>query len=126
MDVGIDGVDLNVQRVDVDSLDAQGAGAFLAHGVHLAPAELEEAQDRGASLLHNPRSNMNNDVGYAPTHAFRRAALGTDGMDGDVLAEARVAFLKLREAGRDPEGSQNLRLDIPPLPGRVPESQDRK
>jgi TolB-like protein/DNA-binding winged helix-turn-helix (wHTH) protein len=32
----------------------------------------------------------------------------------------------LREAGRDPEGSQNLRLDIPPLPGRVPESQDRK
>jgi hypothetical protein len=32
----------------------------------------------------------------------------------------------LREAGRDPEGRQNLRLDIPPLPGRAPESQDRK
>jgi len=75
--------------------------SLLAHGVHLEPAELEEAQDRGAWLIHNPRSNMNNDVGYAPTYAFRRAALGTDGMDGDVLAEARVAYLKLREAGRD-------------------------
>jgi cytosine/adenosine deaminase-related metal-dependent hydrolase len=74
--------------------------AILAHGVHLEPAELKEAQARGAWLAHNPRSNMNNDVGHAPTEAFRQAALGTDGMDGDVLAEARVAFLRMREAGR--------------------------
>ncbi len=83
---------------------------LLAHGVHLEPAELEEAQDRGAWLLHNPRSNMNNDVGYAPTHAFRRAALGTDGMDEDVLAEARVAFLELQEAGRDDAFETALRF----------------
>ena len=44
---------------------------------------------------------MNNAVGYAPTAAFKRAALGTDGLDSDMLAEARVAFLKLRDAGRD-------------------------
>ena len=43
---------------------------------------------------------MNNAVGYAPTAALRRAALGTDGMDGDMLAEARAAYLKMREAGR--------------------------
>jgi putative selenium metabolism protein SsnA len=83
---------------------------LLAHGVHLEPAELEEAQDRGAWLIHNPRSNMNNDVGYAPTHAFRRGALGTDGMDGDVLAEARVAFLKRQEAGRDDAFEAALRF----------------
>jgi cytosine/adenosine deaminase-related metal-dependent hydrolase len=43
---------------------------------------------------------MNNAVGYAPTAAFERAALGTDGLDSDLLAEARVAFLKMRDAGR--------------------------
>jgi cytosine/adenosine deaminase-related metal-dependent hydrolase len=43
---------------------------------------------------------MNNAVGHAPTVAFRRAALGTDGLDEDMLAEARVAFLKMRDAGR--------------------------
>ncbi len=31
---------------------------------------------------------------------MRRAALGTDGMDEDMMAEARAAFLKMREAGR--------------------------
>ena len=43
---------------------------------------------------------MNNAVGHARTEAFRRAALGTDGMDEDMLAEARAAFLRMREAGR--------------------------
>jgi cytosine/adenosine deaminase-related metal-dependent hydrolase len=43
---------------------------------------------------------MNNAVGYAPTAAFKRVALGTDGLDADMLAEARVAFLKMRDAGR--------------------------
>ena len=43
---------------------------------------------------------MNNAVGHAPTAAFRRAALGTDGLDDDMLAEARAAFLKMRDAGR--------------------------
>ena len=77
-----------------------GPGTMLVHGVHLTAAELREAQDAGAWLVHCPRSNMNNAVGQAPTTAFRRAALGTDGLDQDMLAEARVAFLKMREAGR--------------------------
>ena len=45
---------------------------------------------------------MNNAVGHAPTAAFRRAALGTDGLDEDMLAEARAAFLKMRDSGRAP------------------------
>jgi cytosine/adenosine deaminase-related metal-dependent hydrolase len=32
--------------------------------------------------------------------AFRRAALGTDGLDEDMLAEARAAYLKMRDTGR--------------------------
>ena len=78
-----------------------GPRSLLAHAVHLTPEELAQAQDAGAWLLHNPRSNMNNAVGAAATRHFRRAALGTDGMDQDLLAEARAAFLKMREAGRD-------------------------
>ncbi len=77
-----------------------GPGAILVHAVHLSDRELAEAQDAGAWIVHCPRSNMNNAVGHAPTAAFRRAALGTDGMDEDVLAEARAAFLGMRDAGR--------------------------
>ncbi len=78
-----------------------GRGALLAHCVHLDAEELRQAQDAGAWLVHCPRSNMNNAVGRAPTAGFRRAALGTDGLDEDVLAEARAAFLGMRDAGRD-------------------------
>lgn len=78
-----------------------GARALLVHGVHLTEAELGQAQDAGAWLVHCPRSNMNNGVGSAHTAAFRRAALGTDGLDQDMLAEARAAFLGMRQAGRD-------------------------
>ena len=53
---------------------------------------------------------MNNAVGYAPTAALRRAALGTDGMDEDMLAEARAAFLKMRDAGRDDAAAATLQL----------------
>ena len=73
---------------------------LLVHGVHLSGPELLEAQGAGAWIVHCPRSNMNNAVGHAPTVAFRRAALGTDGLDEDMLAEARAAFLRMRDAGR--------------------------
>jgi putative selenium metabolism protein SsnA len=76
------------------------ARTLFAHCVHLSAEEVHAAHGRGAWIAHNPRSNMNNAVGYAPTGALRRAALGTDGIDGDMLAEARAAYLKMRESGR--------------------------
>jgi putative selenium metabolism protein SsnA len=78
-----------------------GRKTLLVHGVRLSCAELLEAQAAGAWLVHCARSNMNNAVGHAPTVAFHRAALGTDGLDQDMLAEARVAFLRMRDAGQD-------------------------
>ena len=87
-----------LQRLDAHGLLA--ARALLAHCVHLTEAEVAEAHARGCWVAHNPRSNMNNAVGHAPTSAFKRAALGTDGMDGDMLAEARAAYLRMRDAGR--------------------------
>lgn len=91
------GVDL-VRRLDAHGLLV--ARPLLAHCVHLTEVEVAEVHVRGCWIAHNPRSNMNNNVGHAPTAALKRAALGTDGMDGDMLAEARAAFLKMRDAGR--------------------------
>jgi putative selenium metabolism protein SsnA len=87
-----------------------GARTLLAHCVHLEPAEVAEAHVRGGWIAHNPRSNMNNAVGQAPTESLRRAALGTDGIDEDMLAEARAAFLKMRDAGRADAAPATLQL----------------
>jgi cytosine/adenosine deaminase-related metal-dependent hydrolase len=86
------------------------ARTLLAHCVHLSGAEIEAAHARGAWIAHNPRSNQNNAVGYAPTAAVRRGALGTDGIDEDMLAEARAGFLHMREAGRPDADDAILQL----------------
>jgi len=67
---------------------------LIIHGVHLP-------DDHGLSgtMVHNPRSNMNNGVGYAnPSRFTNPVALGTDGIGCDMLDEFRVAFVKAREA----------------------------
>lgn len=66
---------------------------LLIHGVHLP-------DDHGlaGTIVHNPRSNMNNGVGYSRPWRFDQpVALGTDGIGSDMLDEFRVAFVKSRE-----------------------------
>ncbi|MFT7597326.1 MAG: cytosine/adenosine deaminase-related metal-dependent hydrolase [Acidimicrobiales bacterium] len=66
---------------------------LLVHGVHLP-----DGVDFAGTLVHNPRSNMNNGVGYAdPPRLNMPVALGTDGIGADMLDEFRVAFVKRRE-----------------------------
>lgn len=71
---------------------------LLVHGVNL-PDRLEMA----GTIAHNPRSNMNNNVGYAHPTRFETdrsnstVVLGTDGIGADMLEEFRLAFVKLRE-----------------------------
>ncbi|MFI5119577.1 MAG: amidohydrolase family protein [Thermoanaerobaculia bacterium] len=78
---------------------ALGPKTILAHGVHLTVAERRRAEEAGAWIVHNPRSNLQNSVGYAdPRTLGPRVALGTDGMDADLFMEARVAHLRAREA----------------------------
>lgn len=73
--------------------------SILAHCVHLTPREFKAVRNKKCWLVHNPRSNMNNRVGYAPLHLFgKRVALGTDGFPADMLDEARCAFLKQRDS----------------------------
>lgn len=85
-------------RTVIDRLEAHRVlvpGSILAHCVHLTPAESEIVRRNGCWIVHNPRSNMNNRVGYAQLDLFgKRAALGTDGFPSDMLEEAKFAFYK--------------------------------
>ncbi|MCP5025370.1 MAG: amidohydrolase family protein [Actinomycetia bacterium] len=67
---------------------------LVIHGVNLP-------DDHGlrGTIVHNPRSNMNNSVGYsAPARFTNPVALGTDGIGADMLDEFRLAFARAREA----------------------------
>ena len=65
---------------------------LLVHGVHLA-----DEHGLSGTIVHNPRSNMNNAVGYAHPARFENpVALGTDGIGADMLEEFRLAFVAHR------------------------------
>ncbi len=78
---------------------------LLAHCVHL-PTEHELS----GTILHNPRSNMNNAVGYAnPARFGSRVALGTDGIGANMIESFRLAYVLHRTVdvtvGPDPAWS---------------------
>jgi len=79
--------------------------SLLAHGVDLTPLDLQTIEQRGAWLVHNGRSNMNNGVGRAPVDRFpERSCLGTDGLDSNMWGELRTTFYRGNEPGRGPVG----------------------
>jgi putative selenium metabolism protein SsnA len=69
--------------------------SILAHGVHLNQKELSKVNRSRAWMIHNPRSNMNNRVGYAPLERFgERSALGTDGFPSDMFEESKIGYFR--------------------------------
>lgn len=102
-----------------DTLEAAaGLAADLGVGVHLHVAEGPEDSTAGARLehlarpdwllvhavhldrrlpgtiVHNPRSNLNNAVGYAfPAQRPNAVVLGTDGIGADMPEEVRLAYV---------------------------------
>jgi cytosine/adenosine deaminase-related metal-dependent hydrolase len=119
---GMVGVHAAFTCTDDTLAGAAGLAADLGVGVHIHVAEGRDdatAGERLASLArddwwlvhcvfldrelpgtiaHNPRSNMNNSVGYArPATRPNRIVLGTDGIGADMLEEARLAYVRLRE-----------------------------
>ena len=58
------------------------------------------------TIVHNPRSNMNNSVGYARPKRFKNpVVLGTDGIGADMFEEFRLAYVAGRadDIGFSPE-----------------------
>ena len=85
------------------SLGALVPGSILAHGVQLSTEQVALADAHGCWLVHNPRSNEGNRVGYASALGHgRRVALGTDGWDADMAAE-EAALVRLAAAHHDPD-----------------------
>jgi cytosine/adenosine deaminase-related metal-dependent hydrolase len=65
---------------------------LLSHCVYLQ-------NDHGLSgtILHNPRSNLNNGVGYAKPYRFANpVALGTDGIGANMIEAFRLAYVMHR------------------------------
>jgi cytosine/adenosine deaminase-related metal-dependent hydrolase len=62
---------------------------LLAHAVHLPPAP-----GLPGTIAHNPRSNLNNGVGYArPARFANRVVLGSDGIGAAMLDEFQLAYV---------------------------------
>ncbi len=80
---------------------------LLAHCVHVGdPAAL-----RG-TIAHNPRSNMNNAVGYAaPARFGDRVVLGTDGIGADMLEEFRLAYAASARSRRHRDPRDRVAMD---------------
>jgi putative selenium metabolism protein SsnA len=109
------GIHVHVAEDQADQTDAEGrfhrrvvqrlaeSGALsesdlLAHCVHLEQTEAAIVREAGATVAHNPRSNMNNGVGRARVSLLGdRVALGTDGIGGDMITESQTAYWRARE-----------------------------
>lgn len=121
------GVHIHVAEDAADQADAQaaygmhvverlgragllGPQALLAHCVRVSAEEITEIASCGASVAHNPRSNMHNRVGYSPLpQRGDRVALGTDGIGGDMITESQFAYFRAVEAGAAPDPGWPLR-----------------
>ena len=85
----------------LSKLGALVPGSILAHGVHLNREQVEMAGTLSCWLVHNPRSNEANRVGYADCLQYASAvALGTDGWNCD-MSEEQTALLRLAKLHGD-------------------------
>ncbi len=98
----------------VDRLNKHGllnSKSIYVHGVHLSREEFKKVSKAKTWLIHNPRSNMNNNVGYAPLNLFgQRSALGTDGFPADMFEEVKYGYFRNQESKNKTEFSRLTEL----------------
>jgi putative selenium metabolism protein SsnA len=95
--VAEDAIDAGAVRrlADAGALDER---TLAAHAVHVTSDEAALLAERGVTVAHNPRSNMNNGVGRTPLGLLAgQVALGTDGIGSDMFEEARAGFFRRHE-----------------------------
>lgn len=82
-----------IQRLD--SFGLLNENSLVIHGTHFSSEDGDIVKRTGAMLVHNPTSNANNRVGLTLTGIINdlAAGLGTDGMQANMLAEAREGTL---------------------------------
>ncbi len=86
----------------MDRLDKVGLldeKTLLVHGIYLNEHEIELMNERGCFIAHNPRSNMNNQVGINMNlPKMKNLVMGTDGCGSNMFEECKIAFFKNRDA----------------------------
>lgn len=93
----------NIERYDkrtverLFDLGVLGSDVVLAHCVHVNHDELQLIKGSGATVAHNPMSNMNNAVGVTPVKEMYElgipVCLGNDGFIFDAIENIRTAYL---------------------------------
>ncbi len=85
--------------------------AILVHGVYLGDRDIDIINKHNAYLIHNPRSNMNNSVGYMnKLNRLKNVALGTDGIGSNMFEESKFAYFKSSDAKGSLSPSDILRF----------------
>jgi cytosine/adenosine deaminase-related metal-dependent hydrolase len=106
---GADDVDAKERGYEgpLERLEALGAlpkGSILAHGVTFSEAQVKRVDQLGCWMVHNPRSNHGNKVGYSGNlGASQHVGLGTDGYPSDLAEEREVLYRLGAEHGESRE-----------------------
>ena len=83
-----------------------GEKTIFVHGSYLTPDDMELLKSTGSVLVNNPESNMNNGLKVSPVLEFLKhgvtVGIGTDGMSGHMISQARAMYLHQRTQQRDP------------------------
>jgi len=106
------GIHIHVAEDLADEMDAQERGytsviqrldhfkllskhALIIHGIFITQEDRYTLQRAGCKLIHNPTSNANNQVGSLEAEIIKalHAGLGTDGMQNNMLKEAKEGGL---------------------------------
>ena len=106
------GIHIHVSEDQADEVDARNRGyrsvidrlskfvlinenSLIIHGIHMQPEDVEILMNAGAMLVHNPTSNANNRVGILSAETINQlnSGLGTDGMQANLLKEAKEGTL---------------------------------
>lgn len=106
----------------IDPANPVAARSILAHCTHLSEKDARRISAVVGAIAHNPRSNMNNQVGYAPVGIMTNTAeksgepgpiqLGTDGIGSDMFTELRHAWFKSRDASANLSPRQIIEMLI--------------
>lgn len=90
--------------------------SVFVHGIDLRMNEMKLLANSGAALVMNPRSNLNNAVGFPDVanlkNAGVRLALGNDGFGANLCAEAQTAIGTFSTSAHDSSFGGGLLHDI--------------
>lgn len=79
----------------LDELWLLNEKSIIVHGVYLSDNDISILNERNSFLIHNPRSNMNNGVGYMNNlHRVKNVGIGTDGIGSNMFEELKFGYFK--------------------------------